>query len=278
MIVAALLFVTTTSIAPPAPQPGPAVRPEEFAHRRTIPRAAAGWVSLQLDPSAVSGEHGLDALRIIDATNHQLPYVVENRRETLLVPLTPLKRQKDGRQGSLYAFPISGTPASLLELSSDEPRFERSLTVELVSRAEFREVTSSWTGTAHPKAMLRIELPPTEAHELRVKINEGDNAPLPLSSIALRTPSIALRFYHPGAEGLSLLYGNELIAAPRYDLALNAKSILALDVPTLHAEPEHRTAPPPAAAPTGRAGGNLFVIALGIVALLLIVLLGRLLR
>jgi hypothetical protein len=60
-----------------------------------------------------------------------------------------------------------------------------------------------------------------DARAIEVVIDEGDNAPLPITSAQLLLPSRALRFYHPGTP-LYLLYGNRRASAPRYDIALLA--------------------------------------------------------
>ncbi|HET7711341.1 MAG TPA: hypothetical protein VFL80_05375, partial [Thermoanaerobaculia bacterium] len=67
---------------------------------------------------------------------------------------------------------------------------------------------------------------PQGVKTLELVIEEGDNAPLPLTSSRLAVPSTALRFYHPGSP-LTLVYGNRAIQAPRYDLSLLASRFLA---------------------------------------------------
>jgi hypothetical protein len=60
-----------------------------------------------------------------------------------------------------------------------------------------------------------------DARAIEVVIDEGDNAPLPVTSAQLLVPSRALRFHHPGTP-LYLLYSNRRASAPRYDMALLA--------------------------------------------------------
>ena len=58
-------------------------------------------------------------------------------------------------------------------------------------------------------------------------MREGDNAPLPLERPELLLPSFQVRFFRPATGALRVLYGQERLPAPRYDLALLAPTVLA---------------------------------------------------
>src|SRR5436305_13701592 len=63
------------------------------------------------------------------------------------------------------------------------------------------------------------------ATEVDVVIDDGDNAPLPITSAKLLLPGYALRFTAPGGP-LTLLYG-ATIPPPHYDIALIAQRLRA---------------------------------------------------
>ena len=109
-----------------------------------------------------------------------------------------------------------------------------------------------------------------DARAIDVVIDEGDNAPLPITSAELLLPSRALRFYHPGTP-LVLLYGNRRARTPRYDLALLA--------PRLFGEPARELTLSTAITERGdddAAGRRWFWIGIIVAAVVLIALLLRL--
>jgi hypothetical protein len=62
--------------------------------------------------------------------------------------------------------------------------------------------------------------------ELRLVIDEGDNAPLPITAARLLLPSYRLRFYHPENATLRFVYGRDDLQSPQYDLALLAPRVM----------------------------------------------------
>ena len=57
-------------------------------------------------------------------------------------------------------------------------------------------------------------------------VDEGDNAPLPMTKARLLLPSYRLRFYHAGNAPLRLVYGRTDLQPPQYDLALLAPQVM----------------------------------------------------
>ena len=53
-------------------------------------------------------------------------------------------------------------------------------------------------------------------------VEEGDNSPLPIAGVQLLLPTYRLRFFRPASVTLRLLYGDDRVAPPSYDLALLA--------------------------------------------------------
>jgi hypothetical protein len=104
-------------------------------------------------------------------------------------------------------------------------------------------------------------------------VHDGDNAPLPLTRAELVLPSTALRFHHPGTP-LFLLYGNDPLMPPRYDLALLAPRLQAMAARELKLAPMTTTPAEEAKEPEAR---KYFWIAIGIAAVVLLAMLVKLL-
>jgi hypothetical protein len=211
------------------PLGGPIAR-DQFRVSRKLPEAPAGLTVLLLDAHVLARSNDLSDVRVADADGRQVPYLVEERAEPLAVKLNVPQRATEGRS-SIYRFelPYDAWPnGTRLVLTTNAQVFDRDVLVRRVADthrnrgAEY--LASSMWRSADPEL-----LPPAfeasfalrDARAVEVVIEEGDNAPLPITSAQLLLPSRALRFHHPGTP-LFLLYGNRRAGAPRYDLALLA--------------------------------------------------------
>ncbi|MGZ8832056.1 MAG: hypothetical protein ACXW19_02530, partial [Thermoanaerobaculia bacterium] len=134
-----------------------------------------------------------------------------------------------------------------------------------IAQAEWR---NSDPETAAAPLTFDVTLYGTPAIDLVV--SEGDNAPLPISSVDILLPSYALRFEHPGGP-LTLLYGGSTTSAPRYDLALLAPRILTEPAREISA-----SKPATEGAPDERSEMKYFWIAIAVVAIVLLALFARL--
>jgi hypothetical protein len=103
-------------------------------------------------------------------------------------------------------------------------------------------------------------------------IDEGDNAPLPITSATIDIPAVSLRFYNPGSP-LTLLYGNAHASAPQYDLALLAPRVLGEPARDLSLG-----AAAGAAAEESALDAKIFWAALALATLILLAILARLVR
>ena len=81
------------------------------------------------------------------------------------------------------------------------------------------------------------------SRELLLIVDEGDNKPLPLTAVKLLLPGWQLRFHRPPGP-LRLLYGNDDIGKPRYDVAVLAPSVMTGTARDVVAEPERAPEPP----------------------------------
>jgi hypothetical protein len=285
LALAALLFSLTFPVlaVEPSLAPGAAIDRASFRVVRPIPKAPAGLAVLILDADVLGNSCDLSDVRIVTADDRQVPYLVEKRNEPLVVPLA-LARVDAPRGTSVYrtTWPYSALPCDTrLVLHTSARVFER--TVELRSAGEPRRGRSpqaiaslTWRATDPEQPPPTITFDAANASDLRegleVVVNDGDNAPLPLTHAELLIPSTALRFHHPGSQ-LFLLYGNDPLMPPRYDLALLAPRLLAQPARELKLAP---IVPSTDEAPEQNER-KYFWIAIGVVAVVLLALLVRLL-
>jgi hypothetical protein len=247
-----------------------------FRHSRPVPAPGAAkkggapvLASLLLDAAVLAGSPGLSDLRLADGQGRQIPYLVDRRSERLALDLAPLAATKGegGGRGErsetryAVALPETNLPEARLVLSTSARVFERQVRLIRLTKSErasrrngrIGEATvaeATWRHadpeTAPPQLVL--DVPPTGADELELRIDEGDNAPLPLLPPRLLLPAIRIRYFHPsladtaGAQGreqgVRLLYGQPGLGAPRYDLALLAPRLLGSAAEEVELAPE----------------------------------------
>jgi hypothetical protein len=294
--------VIERSGSPPPPvglEPGSVLEETGFRYVRRIPGAAAGLVALQLDGGVLANSAGPQArfsdVRVLDAGNRQIPYLVERRDEPLEVALTlaPTVDAKaselktvPGQQRSIYrvSLPHHRLPASTLVLDTSARVFQRSVQVGFERPPDRRHrdawfdvhSTSVWRHvdqqTAAPALSVRLE--GDDQRDLLVVVDEGDNAALPIAGARLLLPSYRLRFYQPPDASLRLAYGRADLQQPRYDLALLAQQVMGSPARAAAAEPE--SGEPPASAAGSLLSPWMFWTFLGVAVLVLIGLIARL--
>ncbi|MCU1230771.1 MAG: hypothetical protein JWO97_3655 [Acidobacteria bacterium] len=212
------------------PTAGAPLTPDAFRYRRSVAPAARALTSLLLDADVLSRSNALADVRLVDAGDRQVPYVVETRPDPLKLALTIEPPRRDGST-SIYRFrlPYATLPeGTVLALTTSARVFERHVTVRADRGDEARDnprmLDDMWwrstdASSAAPALLCTCSLRGVRAVE--IVVDEGDNAPLPIKSAELLISSRALRFFHPGGP-LRLLYGNPAASAPRYDLSLLA--------------------------------------------------------
>lgn len=259
--------------------PGSPIARDQFRVSRKLPEAPAGLTVLLLDAHVLARSNELADVRIADAEGRQVPYLVEERAEPLAVKLTVPERTPEGRS-SIYRLelPYDTWPnGTRLVLTTRARVFDREVVVRRVpdnhrNRRAAAIASSPWR-SADPELLpppFEVNVAVRGTRAIEVVVDEGDNAPLPITSAQLLLPSRALRFLHPGTP-LFLLYGNRRASAPRYDLALLA--------PRLSGKPARElTLPAPALDERGddATGRRWFWIGITIAAVVLIAMLLRL--
>lgn len=259
---------------------GAPVNRADFRYNRTIAAAPAGVARLLLDADVLARSRQIADVRLVDAQNRQIPYIVEDLAAPLTVELKVPARTADGAS-SRYAFELpydTLPPATRLVIATTTKVFERNVTLRATGddrrgREPYALGTETWRNsqpdlTAPP---LQFELASNDSRHVELVVSEGDNAPLPIATATLELPSVALRFYNSG-PALTLLYGNARATTPQYDLALLAPRVLGEPARDLQLD-----------APTAAAAGEessldtkIFWIALAVVTLVLLVVLARL--
>lgn len=252
---------------------------DQFRVSRKLPAAPAGLTVLLLDAHVLARSNELADVRIADAEGRQVPYLVEERAEPLAVRLGVPERVAEGRSSRYrLELPYDAWPKSTrLVLTTNARVFDRNVIVRRVpdnhrNRRASVIASSAWRSADPelPPPVFEVGFVVQDARAVEVVVDEGDNAPLPITSAQLLLPSRALRFHHPGTP-LFLLYGNRRARAPRYDLALLA--------PRLVGESARELSLPPTIDERGdddRSGRRLFWIGIVIAAVVLIAMLLRL--
>jgi hypothetical protein len=239
-------------IDPGALTGGP-IDPSTFRYARAIATGSSELVALPLDAAVLAHSAGpvreFADVRIVDSNSRQVPRLVERRPEPLVIPLrveatTPLAADLQphaGRQRSTYhmTLPYSGLPEARVALSTSASVFERRVAIGYERPADrghrdpwFLSVASAdWVRSQDAPGVLTLPLSTgvSDATQLTLVVDEGDNSALPISSAQLLLPSYRMRFMRPPSPA-RLVYGNPDADRPRYDLALLAPTMLSVAV------------------------------------------------
>jgi hypothetical protein len=183
------------------------------------------------------------------------------------------------------ALPFEGLPSPRLVLTTSARVFRRVVTIGIERqpnkyyRDQWIETSTSfvWTHADQdaPTPEITVPLSSTDAKELLLMVEEGDNTPLPITAARILLPAYRLRFFREGGALLRLAYGRRDLTPPRYDLALLAPQVLGVAATEIEAAREQpsRSATSTAAFVSPR----LFWVALVIAVVALFGLIARLL-
>jgi hypothetical protein len=286
----------------PAPQPGPVLDPAAFTYVRAVQGNNSGLVALPLDAHVLALSRGPASrfadVRVLDAGNRQLPFLVERRDEPLSIALTvtPVKdaqapelKSSGSRSRSIYAvaLPYANLPNGKLVIETSARVFQRTARIG-VEHLPDRNRRDAWFETRLAETWrhadegtqaqpLTLSLDRTAETNLRLVIDEGDNAPLPITAVKLLLPSYRLRFYAPpeGRDAIRLAYGRNDLQPAQYDLALLAPRVMG--APAV----EVGTAAAPVATSmsvTTLVSPRAFWVIIGVAVLVLLALIARLLK
>ena len=305
----ARLTITKAAGAPStlAPSAGAALDPAAFRFSRAVqfsPEAgdtAVGLFALPLDAHALAHTRGpvsrFADVRLLDGSSQQLPYLLERRNEPLSIDLAVkpasdsqaqgIKMPAGSRQRSVYVvmLPYANLPSSSLVLETSARVFQRTITIGIDRQPDrnhrdaYFEVRAAETWrhaddqTPARPLLLRVETMPET--QLFLVVEEGDNAPLPITKARLLLPSYRLRFFHAGNALLRLTYGRDDLQPPQYDLALLAPRVMGARATEISAAPPGGV---PLASPASFASPRTFWVVLTGAVLVLLALIVRLIR
>jgi hypothetical protein len=285
----------------PAGELGPEIDLSAFRYARALPAGEPGLVALPLDAAVLAHSagpaHRFRDVRIADRSGRQVPYLIERLPDELVVSLpNPVRvsATSGGRvmppnppeaTGYRLALPLSGLPPSTLVLRTSAATFERTVSVsvdvvpldrrsqpriEVLSRCEWSHSTP---GADPPPCALQI--PTLSATTVIITVDDGDNAPLPITAAELHVPAYRLRYVRPVGGVLTLYYGHPDLAEPRYDATLLSVTLLEGDPEVVAPGDERRLAAALADSPMAMPPW-LFYSILGLSVVIILVLVVRL--
>jgi len=275
------------------PVSGAPLETSTFKYSREIGAGDAALVALPLDAAALAhsaGPQGRFAdLRVVDEANRQVPWLLERGAEPLPATLGAERTSpravelKDGagRRLSVYriTLPYSRLPEASLVMRSDARVFRRNVRMGYERPADrrhrdpwfesFASLVWEHADPATAPTALSVPLQTSDMADVTMVVEEGDNSPLPIASVQLLLPTYRLRFFRSASVTLRLLYGDDRVAPPSYDLALLAPRVLGAPAIAVSVAPEGGVA---AHAPDSLIAPRVFwtLIVLAVVALLAI--------
>jgi hypothetical protein len=285
--------------SPDLPATGAPIDAGSFRYARPIPSGQPGLVALRLDAAALLHSRGhawrFDDVRVVDAADRQIPYLVERLEEPMPLPLTiePATSRvpelaDSKRRLSLYRIPLPYKPMreGTLVLTTSGRIFRRAVSVgverppdRLRRDYHLEQIAAEvWKGVNRdaPAPELPVSVVGLDAAELLVVVDEGDNTPLPITGARFLLPSYRLRFFRPPGADLRLVYGRTDLNPPQYDLALLAPQVMGAEAQEIDAAAE--TAAVSTAGVASFVSPRLFWAFLGAAVLVLLGLLVRLVR
>jgi hypothetical protein len=205
---------------------GPAIDEQPYTRKRPILLPPGGGLAY-LDLVGVPVE-GASGVRIVDASGHQIPFIVESNPQAEFVPLS-LSTSTEGRVTRTRAtgFDPKGSVSSIELRASSPPYFRREVAVyepgqENRSPTERRLLgQSSWEHRpGDPPALVSIPLAQPTEPEVIIEIEHGDNPPLVLSNARVQVSRARIDFLFERGDKLFLLSDHPDPSPAVYDLGL----------------------------------------------------------
>lgn len=180
----------------------------------------AGWLRIPLDRDVLAhARSDLADVRLVDAEDRQVPFVLRNTGREALWPKAEFTREEEGSR-SLLRVPVGLDEAAVgtVRLKTSRGVFSRNVTI-FRDRGAVTEPLRSVTWSGEEQGVeLAIALNTVVGEELLIQVENGDNAPLEIEDIALSYPEWEVRARVP--EGSRLVYGAARQGSPVYDLSL----------------------------------------------------------
>ena len=215
-----------------AMRPGAAIDVRGYSHRRpfTVPPSRDGLSLLALEPDDLAiAADDLSDVRVVDAHGQQWSYLLVPNATATWTTL-PVGRPQTTKRVSRYKLTLPSRPLrsdrALVEIAT--PFFDRAYRLVTRDAAGTEQVLAEGRlsrRATHPVPLL-IPLPPTRCYGLVLEIEDGDDAPLPISGLQLRLPGPTLYLAAPAGE-YALLVGDPMAVTPSYELEQVRDLVLA---------------------------------------------------
>ncbi len=267
-------------------RPAAVLDPGAFTHRIALAvRASPEGVSrLRLTPEVLAlARPDLGDVRVVDPASRQWPYIIKAGAVQQLVDIT-LAPPVLARGTSRYEVLLPAWPAQIDELLIRVDREYLDRPYHLVGKpanegsAERTLASGRITRRVGEAAQAAIPVPSVRVSELALVIEDGDDAPLPLTKAraAFTVPDLLL--VAPSGE-YALLVGDPNATTPRYDLARAREAILGATAGVIETGPLGPSPSYRVAVTEGKEGGGAEQIALwGSLGLAVVVLAGLALK
>jgi len=239
----ALILLAAPAVAEPLPQqPAAEIDPARFTHVAavTIPPSPEGVARVRLGPALLAAARvDLSDVRLVDASSRQWPYVLrtESDREDLALGVE-LVRGERGRSRYALALPVSPAAVDVVTIRVDRAFFDRPyrLTGDAPPASPTDPVrslslaTGRLTRAAGGPEAVDIAFPRQRVTALTLLVEDGDEAPLPVTAARAGLPLAELRVVAPAGAN-TLLAGDPHAEPPRNEIARLRDRVLAAEAP-----------------------------------------------
>ena len=219
-----------TATAPEVGETGAALDISAWSFQKAVQFKEAGVVELELDPAVLArSTNDLRDLRIL-RDGHQIPFIVTKPglKHEVEVPFAEMPDSKTPTLSKWdISLPFPNFPATELLLDSPTPLFMRTLSVNEQHDSEQGHLerhlgSENWQrkpGQSTNSFRLALYTTP-KSPTIQLTTDNGDNAPLKLTSVRAVYPVVRLLFRVPDTAPVHLCYGNQRATLAHYDLQL----------------------------------------------------------
>jgi hypothetical protein len=222
-------------------QPAAVLDAAPFAYAISL-RALAGAEGVSrvpLGPALIAAaREDLADLRVVDGASRQWPFVlVRDAGQEAIALRVEGPRVAGGSSSWTLVPPVSPAVVSGITLRVDRESFDRGY--RLLGSVDGHDAplaAGRLTRRGDQPPEITVTLPRRRVAELTLVVDDGDEAPLPLSAARASSPVAELRLVAP-AGGYTLLLGDAGARAPRYEIAGVRDRVLAAHAGTAELGP-----------------------------------------
>ena len=224
-----------------------------------------GLVRIPLDRHVLThARPDLGDLRLLDPSGRQVPYVLRASGTRSHVADLSFERRETGASTHIdVAMPEAGLPVESLTLRSPASGFVREVSLLQPVRSRLVDLRrTTWRGT--DSSVLSLGVGRRAAERLVVRIDNGDDSPIPVDSIDVTWQNWELVAWLPGPT--RLVYGDDALDAPVYDLHRHRLPLASAATASL-ADPKRWTGAPAPFIEQAAVVGGIAAVAFGLLVL-----------